>query len=131
MGACGMSESLRASVALDALCMAVARRNPPRGLVHHFDRGVQNACRNCRDLLEDHGTAQCMSRSDNCHDNAMIESHWATLTKELLHDRRFRTHEEAMLPVFECIEVWYQRTRIHRSLGDVSPDAFEASARVG
>ena len=126
-----MSGSLHATVALDALRMAVARRNPPRGLVHHSDRGVQYACRECRDLLEDHGMAQSMSRSGNCYDNAMMESLWATLKKELVHDRRFGTHEEARLAVFEWIEVWYQRTRIHGSLGYVSPEAFEAAARVG
>ena len=126
-----MSDSLHASVALDALRMAVARRNPPRGLVHHSDRGVQYACRECRDLLEDHGMAQSVSRSGNCYDNAMMESLWATLKKELVHGRRFRTHEEARLAVFEWIEVWYQRTRIHGSLGYVSPEAFEAAARAG
>ena len=126
-----MSASLHASVALDALRMAVARRNPPRGLVHHSDRGVQYACRECRDLLEDHGMAQSMSRSGNCYDNAMMESLWATLKKELVHGRRFRTHEEARLAIFEWIEVWYQRTRIHGSLGYVSPEAFEAAARAG
>jgi transposase InsO family protein len=118
-------------VALDALRMAVARRNPPRGLVHHSDRGVQYACRECRDLLEDHGMAQSMSRSGYCYDNAMMESLWATLKKELVHGRRFRTHEEARLAVFEWIEVWYQRKRIHGSLSYVSPEAFEATARAG
>jgi hypothetical protein len=61
----------------------------------------------------------------------MMESLWATLKKELVHGRRFRTQEEARLAVFEWIEVWYQRTRIHGSLGYVSPEAFEAAARVG
>jgi len=126
-----MSGSLHATVALDALRMAVARRNPPRGVVHHSDRGVQYACRECRDLLEEHGMEQSMSRSGNCYDNAMMESLWATLKKELVHGRRFGTHEEARLAVFEWIEVWYQRTRIHGSLGYVSPEAFEAAARAG
>lgn len=70
-------------------------------------------------------------RYRDCYDNAMMESLWATLKKELVHDRRFGTHEEARLAVFEWIEVWYQRTRIHGSLGYVSPEAFEAAARVG
>jgi transposase InsO family protein len=126
-----MSDSLHASVALDALRMAVARRNPPRGLMHHSDRGVQYVCRECRDLLEDHGMAQSMSRYGNCYDNAMMERLWSKLKKELVHGRRFRTHEEAWLAVFEWLEVWYQRTRIHGSLGYVSPEAFEAAARAG
>ncbi len=126
-----MFGSLHASVALDALRMAVARRNPLRGLVHHSDRGVQYAGRECRELLEDHRMAQSMSWSGNCYDNAMKESLWATLKKELVNGRRLRTHEEARLAVFEWIEVWYQRTRIHGLLGYVSPEAFEAAARAG
>ena len=126
-----MSDSLHATVALDALRMTVARRNPPRGVVHHSDLGVQYACRECRDLLEEHGMAQGMGRSGNCYDNAMMKSLWATLKKELVHGRRFRTHEEARLAVFEWIKAWYQRTRIHGSLGYVSPEAFEATAREG
>jgi putative transposase len=100
--------------------MAVARRNPPPGLVHHSDRGVQYACRECRDLLEEHRMAQSMSRCGKCYDNAMMESLWATLKKELVHGRRV-----------EWIELWYQRTRIHGSLGYVSTEAFEAAASAG
>jgi putative transposase len=101
------------------------------GLAHHSERGVQYAFRECRGLLEEHGMEQSTSWSGNCYDNAMMESPWATLKKELVHGRRFRTHEEARLAVFGWIEVWYQRTRIHGSLGYVSPEAFEAAARVG
>ncbi len=63
--------------------------------------------------------------------NAMMESLWATLKKELVHSQRFRTHDEARTVIFEWIEVWYQRIRIHGSLGYVSPEAFEATERVG
>ena len=80
--------------------------------------------------------AQSMSRAGNCYDNAMMESLWdkkplATLKKELVHGQRFRTHNEARAAIFEWIEVWYQRIRIHGSLGYVSPEAFEATERVG
>ena len=75
--------------------------------------------------------AQSMSRYGNCYDNAMMESLLTTLKKELVHGRRFRTHKEARVVVFEWIEVWYQRTRIHGSLGYVSPEGFEAAARAG
>jgi transposase InsO family protein len=126
-----MSDSLHARVALDALRMAVARRRPPRGLVHHSDRGVQYACGECRELLCSLGMAQSMSRAGDCYDNAMMESLWSLLKKELVHGNRFRTRGEARLAVFEWIEVWYQRKRIHGSLGYVSPEAFEAAARVG
>jgi putative transposase len=123
-----MSNTLHATIATDALMMAVKRRSPPIGLVHHSDRGVQYAC---RELLEERGMAQSMSRAGNRYDNAMMESLWATLKKELVHGQRFRTHDEARTAIFEWIEVWYQRIRIHGSLGYVSPEAFEATERVG
>ena len=126
-----MSNTLHATIATDALNMAVKRRSPPIGLVHHSDRGVQYACHACRDLLEEHGMAQSMSRAGNCYDNAMMESLWATLKKELVHDQHFRTHDEARTAIFEWIEVLYQRIRIHGSLGYVGPEAFEATERVG
>ena len=69
-----------------------------------------------------------MSRASNCYDNAMMKSPWAPLKKELVHDQHFRAHDEACAAIFEWIEVWYQRIRIHGSLGYVSPEAFE---RVG
>ena len=126
-----MSATLHAKVAIDALRMAIGRRNPPKGLVHHSDRGVQYACRDCRELLEAHGMRQSMSRPGDCYDNAMMESLWAILKKELVHGRTFRSHVEARLAIFEWIEVWYQRKRIHGSIGYVSPEAFEAAERAG
>jgi putative transposase len=126
-----MSDSLHAKVTLDALTMAVRRRNPPQGLVHHSDRGVQYACCECREMLAMLGMEQSMSRAGDCYDNAMMESLWSILKKELVHGTRFKTREDARLAIFEWIEVWYQRTRIHGSLGYVSPETFEAAARVG
>ena len=123
-----MSDSLHPSVTLDALRMAVARRNPTRGLLHQSDRGAQYAC---REMLEEHGMLQSMSRTGDYHDNAMTESLWTTLKKELVQDRRFSAHEEARTAVFEWIEGWYQSTRIHGSLCYVSPTAFEAATRAG
>jgi putative transposase len=104
----GMFDSLHASVALDALRMAVVRRNPPRGLAHHSDPGDQHTCRECRGLLEEHGMERTMSRPGNCDRNAMMESLWATLKKELVHGRCFHTRENARLAAFVRIEVWYQ-----------------------
>jgi putative transposase len=75
--------------------------------------------------------AQIMSRAGNCYDNAMMKSLCATLKKKLVNDQHFRTHDEARAAIFEWIDVWYQRTRIHGSLGYVSPEAFEATERVG
>ena len=126
-----MSSTLHASVATDALRMAILRRRPSHGLVHHSDRGVQYASRECRSILAQHGMLQSMSREGDCYDNAMMESLWASLKKELVNGRRFRSREEARREVFEWIEVWYQRIRIHSSLGYRSPEAFEAAAKVG
>ena len=111
--------------------MAVKRRSPPSGLVHHSDRGVQYACRACRDILEQHGMQQSMSRAGDCYDNAMMESLWATLKKELVQHAKFKTRAQARSSIFEWIEVWYQRERSHSSLGYLGPEAFEAARRVG
>jgi putative transposase len=126
-----MSPTLHASVATDALRMAIRRRRPPEGLIHHSDRGVQYASRECRTTLMRHGMLQSMSREGDCYDNAMMESLWASLKKELVNDRRFVSRAEARREVFEWIEVWYQRIRIHGSLGYLSPEAFEAAAMAG
>lgn len=128
-----MSESLHATVALDALGMAIARRRPKsgfgKGLVHHSDRGVQYACTAYRELLEEHEITASMSRVGDCYDNAMKESFWATLKKELVHDMEFATFEEARAAIFEWIEVFYQRERSHSALGYRSPEEFEAAER--
>ena len=126
-----MSDSLHAKVTLDALTMAVRRRNPPQGLVHHSPRGVQYAGCECREMLANLGMEQSMNRAGDCYDNAMMKSLWSILKKELVHCTRFKTREDARLAIFEWIKVWYQRTRIHSSLGYVSSETFEAAARVG
>ncbi len=105
------------------------RRNPPPGLVHHSDRGVQYCCGEYRAELEAWGMVASMSRSGNCYDNAPKESFWATLKNELLEGKAFATREEARAAIFEYIEVFYNRERIHSSLGYVSPEAFEAGRR--
>ena len=126
-----MANTLHATIVTDALTMAVKRRSPPIGLVHHSDRGVQYACRACRDILEQHGMQQSMSRAGDCYDNAMMESLWATLKKELVQHAKFKTRAQARSSIFEWIEVWYQRERSHSSLGYLSPEQFEAARRVG
>ena len=93
---------------------------------------VANAARcECREMLAMLGMEQSMSRAGDCYDNAMMHSLSSILKKELVHGTRFKTREDARLAIFEWIEVWYQRTRIHGSLGYVSPETFEAAARVG
>ena len=124
-----MAEHMRVELVHDALAMATAARRPSPGLIHHSDRGVQYCCAEYRAELEAWGMMPSMSRVGDCYDNAPKESFWATLKKELLSDRTFATREEARAAIFEYIEVFYNRQRIHSSLGYVSPEAFEADRR--
>lgn len=124
-----MQEHLRVELVQDALAMATARRDPGPGLIHHSDRGVQYCCGAYRAQLERWGMVASMSRTGDCYDNAPKESFWATLKNELLCGRAFTTKEQARAAIFEYIEVFYNRERIHSSLGYVSPEAFEAGRR--
>jgi transposase InsO family protein len=121
-----MSDDLKARGAADALAMALVRRRPAPGLLHHSDRGVQYACGAYRRLLAENAVACSMSRPGNCYDNAVVESFFGTLKSELVHRRRYRTRAEARADVFEWIECWYNRRRRHSSLGYLSPEQFEA-----
>jgi transposase InsO family protein len=120
-----MSEQLDAGVALAALRMALERRRPPAGLVHHSDRGVQYASESYRAALAANGLVPSMSRKGNCWDNAPAESFFGTLKVELLGDRVFPSRAVARTEVFEYVEAFYNRTRRHSSLGYVSPAEFE------
>jgi putative transposase len=124
-----MQEHLRVELVQSALAMATMRRNPPPGLVHHSDRGVQYCCGEYRQELERWGMVASMSRTGDCYDNAAMESFWATLKNELLEGKAFATKEQARAAIFEYMEVFYNRERIHSSLGYVSPEAFEAGRR--
>jgi putative transposase len=112
-------------LALSALRMAVVHRGA-RGGLHHSDRGVQYASRAYRDLLTAVGFTPSMSRVGNCWDNAVVESFFATLTKELLVDGPFRSREVASRELFTFIEIWYNRKRRHSSLDYRTPLEFEA-----
>ena len=123
-----MADHLRAGLCIDALVMALQRCQPSRGLIHHSDRGVQYASGPYRDVLERHGITQSMSRRGNCLDNAPMESFFASLKKEHVHQARFRTREAAKAAVFDYIEVFYNRQRLHSALGYRTP--AEARARM-
>lgn len=125
-----MANHLRATLVEDALTMALARRQPLPGdeLVHHSDRGVQYASGDFQKLLSRHQIACSMSRRGDCYDNAMMESFFGTLKTELVDHENYATHETAKRSIFEYIECWYNRKRLHSSLGYVSPAAFEAKA---
>jgi putative transposase len=124
-----MAEHMRVELVKDAFTMATTTRAPGPGLIHHSDRGVQYCCGEYRAQLEVWGMIASMSRTGDCYDNAPTESYWATLKKELMSDRTFATREEARAAIFEYIEVFYKRQRIHGSIGYVSPEQFEASRR--
>lgn len=111
----------------DALGMGLARRRPDAGLLHHSDRGVQYTCDDYQGLLCRHGIAASMSGTGNCYDNAAMESFWSTLKTELVHQEHYATRDQARQSIFEYIEVFYNRKRLHSSLGYVSPEAFEAA----
>jgi putative transposase len=122
-----MADHLRAGLCVDALVMALQRRRPEPGLVHHSDRGVQYAAEPYRQVLGRHGIEQSMSRKGNCLDNAPMESFFASLKKEHVHHVHFRTRAEARAAVFEYIEIFYNRQRLHSALGYRTP----AEARAG
>ena len=116
-----MAEHLRTELCTAALVMALQRCRPARGLVQHSDRGVQYASEAYQAVLERHGIRQSMSRRGNCLDNAPMESFFASLKKEGVHHVRFRTREEARAAVFEYIEVFYNRQRLHSGVGYRTP----------
>ena len=122
-----MADHLRAELCLDALDMALEQRRPGAGLLHHSDRGVQYACEAYQRLLQERGIKCSMSGVGNCYDNAAMESFFGTLKRELVYHEHYATHEEARRSIFEYIEVFYNRTRMHSALGYRSPVAFEAS----
>lgn len=116
-----MADHLRAELCTAALVMALQRWHPARGLVHHSDRGVQFASTDYRAVLGRHGITQSMSRRGNCLDNAPMESFFASLKKEHVHQFRFRTRDEAKAAVFDYIEVFYNRQRLHSGIGYQTP----------
>jgi len=122
-----MADHLRAGLCVDALVMALQRCRPPEGLIHHSDRGVQYASGPYCQVLERHGIKPSMSRKGNCLDNAPMESFFASLKKEHVHPARFRSRAEAKAAVFEYIEVFYNRQRLHSALGYRTPAEARAS----
>lgn len=123
-----MGSRVSRRLALRALRMAVQRRRPPLGLIHHSDRGSQYASGDYQKALKQHGMICSMSRKGNCWDNAPMESWFHTLKVELVHDERFRTRRQAMAAIFEYTEVFYDRQRIHSALGRLTPSEFDEVA---
>jgi transposase InsO family protein len=112
-------------LALDALQMALGQASPVPGQLHHSDRGGHYAALNYQELLKRHGLEISMSRKGDCWDNAVVESFFASLKRELVYPQQFRTRGSARQQIFEYIEVFYNRIRRHSSLGNLSPIAYE------
>ena len=112
-----MGERLTTDLPLAALKMALDRRRPPLGLIHHSDRGSQYTSRIYRDALKAQGALCSMGKKGDCFDNAVVESFFSTLKRELLLDHVFQTRQEGRLQVFEYVEVFYNRQRRHSTLG--------------
>jgi len=125
-----MNEKPTRQLATDALVMALARRQPSPGLLHHSDQGILYATASYRHILRTHGLIPSMSRKANCYDNAVAESFFSGLKNELIWHRDFRTRDEARSAIFEWIEVFYNRERLHQTLDYVSPTRFEEQTGV-
>lgn len=122
----GLQDRMSASLVCEALDAAVKLRKPPPGLIFHSDRGSQYASKAFRRRLWRYRMQQSMSRKGNCWDNAVAESFFATLKKELVRNLAFETRASARSQVFEYIEVFYNRQRAHSLLGYETPTSFEA-----
>lgn len=126
-----MADHLKASLAIDALTMAIDQRQASGDdlstLLHHSDRGSQYASSPYRAVLAGHRITVSMSRRGNCYDNAVAESFFGSLKTEWTNHEHYATRQQAMQSLFEYIEVFYNRQRRHSSLGYVSPVDFEAA----
>ena len=125
-----MSGGITEKPAIDALEQAVGREDPPDDFspVFHDDRGSQHTSRAFRRCLESHGMAQSMSRPGNPWDNAVAESFFKTLRRELINDRRYKTRDEARREVFKYVELHYNRQRLHSKNGYMAPCDLERDA---
>lgn len=122
-----MGSSLETALPLAALHMALRQRRPGPGLLHHSDRGCQYASAAYRKTLADHGCVASMSRKGNCYDNATMESFWSTLKHELVYRCTWDTRDQATTAIFDYIEGFYNRTRLHSALGYQSPLDYESN----
>lgn len=124
-----MSARINTDLVLDAFRMALSKRGTKVTPLVHSDRGSQYASDAFRAELEFRGCLQSMSRKGNCWDNAVAESFFGTLKTEMVHHEKFRTRQEAKQKIFEYIEVFYNRQRLHSTLNYVSPEEFEEQAQ--
>jgi len=124
-----LAEHMREELVEDALQMALGRRGPAPGLLHHSDRGVQYASQAYRDCLERSGIVMSMSRKGNCWDNSIIERFFGSLKSERTDQKRYASREEAKADVIDYIEMFYNSQRLHSALGYLTPLQFEEMRR--
>jgi putative transposase len=120
-----MADHMRHELVVDALQMALARRRPDPGLIHHSDQGGQYVSLGFGQAAREAGIARSMGSRGDCWDNAVAESFFATLKKELVHRRSWPTREELRRDVFDYVEIFYNATRRHSTLGMLSPIRYE------
>ncbi len=121
-----MDDTMKTSLVNDALQMALRKRNPSSGLIWHTDRGSQYASDEHRKLLSKFNIIQSMSRKGDCWDNSVSESFFHSLKTEMVHHENFKTRAEANQSIFEYIEIFYNRKRLHSSNNYMSPVDYEA-----
>ncbi len=120
-----MGSNRSAELVLEALRVAIRSRRPKHSFIHHTDRGTQYTSTECVALVACAGGMSSLSRKGNCWDNAVVESFFATLKREIISDEDFKTRDEARLAIFNFIEGWYNPQRLHSTLNYVSPIQFE------
>ena len=125
-----MDATMTARLVNDALTMAIWARKPARGLIWHTDRGSQYCSASHRAILKDHGIRQSMSRKGDCWDNATSESFFSTLKRELVNLADFTDQKQAASAIFEYIEVFYNRIRVHSTIGYLAPEEFENKTKI-
>jgi putative transposase len=123
-----MRETMHAEMVISAMDMAIKRQGIVNGdgLITHTDRGSQYAAEDYQNQLAANGITASMSRKGNCYDNAFVESFFRTLKVELIYTRKFKTKKEAEAAIFEFIEVWYNRQRLHSSIDFMTPEQYES-----
>ena len=109
-----------------ALLMAIEQRKPKPGLIHHSDQGILYACASYLEVLQQYGMLRSMSGKGNCYDNAVAESFFSSLKNEIVHHRDYHTRDQARSEIFEYIELFYNRKRIHQSLNYQTPMQYES-----
>jgi len=122
-----MDDSMTTDLVEDAFRAAFLSRSPPLGLLHQSVRGVQYTSGRYRDALQSRDVRVSMSRTGDCYDNAAVESFWGKVKTEMVYHAHFKTKEVAPAAVFEYIEVFYNRRRLHAALDYMSPEEFEAN----